>query len=223
MPASKRTDNYTVNTPHIILIGGGGHAKVILDAANAANIEVQGFVDDLPDAPLSTMRSSPTYAGTSDEITNQTQCQPILAIGNLQRRELFIDQLDRVTFAKPIIHPSAIIAQSASIALGAFVAPGAIINADAKICSHAIINTGSIIEHDCRVGINTHIAPRAPLGGGVQVGNHTLVGIGATVLPGIKIGSRCTIGAGAVVTQDVQDGETVVGVPAKAIQIGSVV
>lgn len=212
-----------MNTPHIILIGGGGHAKVILDAAIAAKIDIQGFVDDLTDSPISKARNGPTYAGTSDEITNQTQCQPILAIGDLQRRELFINQLDRVAFAMPIIHPSAVIAQSASVALGVFVAPGAIINADAKICTHAIINTGSIIEHDCRIGINTHIAPRATLGGGCQIGNHTLIGIGATILPGIKIGSHCTIGAGAVVTQNVQDGDTVVGVPARTIQIGSVV
>ncbi len=205
---------------HIILIGGGGHAKVMLDAALCAGVAIHGFIDDDPDAPITKLRGCPGHVGGFDEVTSRTGCCPILAIGDLELRARLIDRFGDVDFASPIIHPSAIVSASAGIALGGFVGPGAVVNADAKVCSHAIINSGAIVEHDVRVGINAHVGPRAALGGGVVVGNHTLIGIGAVVLPGVKIGSSVVVGGGAVVTQDVGDGETVVGVPARVVGVG---
>ncbi len=202
---------------YMILIGGGGHAKVMLDAALCAGIEIQGFVDDDPDAPLTRLRGCPVYVGAFDDVTNYTQCCPMLAVGGVSLRAKLIEQLGDVDFAQSIVHPSAMIASSATVALGVFVGPGAVVNAEAKICSHAIVNTGAIVEHDCRVGINVHVGPRAVLGGGVHVGDHSLIGIGAVVLPGVKIGSGVVVGAGAVVVKDVGDGEVVVGVPARVV------
>jgi len=213
-------DNHSMSETHIILIGGGGHAKVVLDAAQCAGIELHGFVDDDPDAPITKQRRCPAFVGSIDDVTNRTGCRPMLAVGNLALRARLIEQLGDVDFAMPMVHPSAVVAPSAMVALGVFVGAGAIINADAKVCGHAIINTGAIIEHDVRVGINTHIAPGAVLGGGVHVGDHTLIGIGATVLPGVKIGSGSVVGGGAVVVEDVEDGATVVGVPARVIGVG---
>jgi len=205
---------------HIVFIGGGGHAKVVLDAAQCAGVEIHGFVDDDPAAMILKMRGCPACVGDFDEITRNTGCSPMLAIGDLALRAKFIEQLRSVDFAMPIVHPSAVIAKSASIAIGVFVGPGAIVNADAKVCSHAIVNSGAIVEHDVRVGINAHVGPRAVLGGGVVVGDHTLIGIGAVVLPGVKIGSGVVVGAGAVVVEDVGDGEVVVGVPARVVGVG---
>lgn len=212
-------------TPHIILIGAGGHAKVVLETAQAANIPIKGYLDDNPTPPIANIPNAPPAVGTIEGIPPagiSSASRPFLAIGNLEHRQKLIDQLTlstytNPTFAPPIIHPSAIISPTATIALGVLIAPGAIINADAAISPHAIINTGAIIEHDCKVGINTHIAPGAKLAGGVTIANHTLIGIGAIILPGITIGSHCTIGAGAVVTQDIPDHETAIGVPAKPI------
>ena len=142
----------------------------------------------------------------------------VLGVGDLALRSTLIGRLGEHSFANVIAHPSAVIAERATVEDGVFVSAGVIINPDARIGTHAIINTGAIVEHDCRVGINTHVAPRAVLGGGVVIGDHTLIGIGATVLPGVRIGNGCTVGAGAVVTSDVVDGETVVGVPARVGQ-----
>ncbi len=142
----------------------------------------------------------------------------VLAVGDLALRAKLIEQIGEHSFATVIAHPSAVIAERATISDGVFVSAGAIINPHARIGLHAIINTGAIVEHDCRIGFNTHVAPRAVLGGGVVVGDHTLIGIGATVLPGVRIGNGCTVGAGAVVTCDVGDGETAVGVPARVGQ-----
>ncbi len=205
---------------HMILIGGGGHAKVVLDAALCAGVETQGFVDDDPDALLTRLRGCPAYVGIFDDVTKYTQCCPMLAVGDVSLRARLIKQVGDVDFAPPIVHPSAVVASSAMVALGVFVGPGAIVNVDAKICSHGIVNTGAIVEHDCRVGINVHVGPRAVLGGGVQVGDDSLIGIGAVVLPGVKIGTGVVVGAGAVVVKDVGDGEVVVGVPARVVGVG---
>jgi sugar O-acyltransferase (sialic acid O-acetyltransferase NeuD family) len=205
---------------HTILIGGGGHAKVVLDAALRAGIELHGFVDDDDDAPITRLRGCPARVGALRDVRSNTDFHPLIAVGDLSLRRELIDAFTTVEYALPIAHPSAVIAPSSTVALGGFVGAGAIINADAKVCAHAIINTGAIVEHDCRVGINTHIAPGAVLGGGVVVGDDTLVGIGATVLPGVKIGGSVIVGAGAVVIEDVEDGATVVGVPARVVGVG---
>ena len=93
--------------------------------------------------------------------------------------------------------------------------PGAIVNAQAKIGKHCILNTNSSVDHECVIGDFVHIAPGAVLAGNVEVGEGSLIGMGAVVLPHVKIGSWCKIGAGAVVIEDVPDGKTVIGVPAK--------
>lgn len=205
---------------HIVLIGGGGHAKVMLDAALCAQVVIHGFVDDDPDALISKMRGCPGYVGCFDEVTRNTGCCPMLAIGDLDVRRRVIDQLGGVQFASPIVHPRSVVASSARVALGVFVGAGAIVNADAKLCTHAIVNSGAIVEHDVRVGINVHVGPRAVLGGGVVVGDDSLIGIGATVLPRVKIGRGVIVGGGAVVVEDVEDGAVVVGVPARVVGVG---
>ncbi len=211
-------DTLGVDQQSIILIGGGGHAKVMLDTALCANRMVLGFVDDEPDAPIAEMPGCPECVGGFSDLETVAGGGFFLAVGDLGLRAELIEQMGACVFAAPIVHPSAVIAESATVEDGVFVSAGAIINAHAHIGTHAIMNTGAIVEHDCRVGINTHVAPRAVLGGGVVIGDHTLIGIGATVLPGVRIGDRCVVGAGAVVTSDVGDGETVVGVPARVGQ-----
>ena len=213
--------HHTQSSGHIVLIGGGGHSKVVLDAAICAGVEIHGFVDDDADAPILRMRGCPVCVGVFGDVTSHTGCRAgcraMLAIGDLGLRARLIERLGDVDFASAIVHPSAVVAGGASIALGVFVGPGAIVNVGAKICSHGIVNSGAIVEHDVRVGINAHVGPRAVLGGGVVVGDHTLIGIGATVLPGVKIGSGVVVGGGCVVVEDVEDGVVVVGVPGRVV------
>ncbi len=206
-------DNLGMTQGGIILIGGGGHAKVVLDAMRCAGNSAAGYVDDSDSSAIRSMSICPVYLGTIDACRSASRAL-LIAIGDVGVRRGLIGSLEANSVFGSVIHPSVIIAQSAEINDGVFVGPRAIINADARICSHAIINSGAIVEHDCVIGLNTHIAPGAALGGGVRVGDHTLVGIGSTIIPGVRIGSGCTIGAGSVVTRDVEDGATVVGVPA---------
>ena len=205
-------DNGCMTHLGIILVGGGGHAQVVLDALLENATSVRGFVDDRANCPL---------AGVVDRLggleTLNEDARVLLCIGDVATRRRVLGVLAGARIVGPVIHPSAVVSPSASIAEGAFVGPGAIINADARIGAHAIVNSGAIVEHDCRVGENTHVAPGAVLGGGVEVGSDSLVGMGSRVLPGVSIGTGSIIGAGAVVTVDVGDGETVVGVPGRVV------
>jgi acetyltransferase-like isoleucine patch superfamily enzyme len=81
-----------------------------------------------------------------------------------------------------------------------------------------IINTGATFYHDCVLGDGVHICPGVHLAGDVQVGELSWLGIGCTVRQGIRIGAGVTVGAGAVVIDDVPDGQTVVGVPARPLK-----
>ncbi len=198
----------------IILVGGGGHAKVVFDALRAADAAVLGFVDDRRDCPLSGQLE---HLGPIESLGDGAEV--IIAIGDVAtRRGVLVRMLERlggVRVTGPVIHPSAVVSPSAALGEGVLIGPGVIVNADARIESHAIVNSGAIVEHDCRVGENAHVAPGCVLGGGVVVGEDTLVGLGARVLPGVVIGRGCVVGAGAVVVGGVGDGETVVGVPGK--------
>ncbi len=213
-------DRYAPDTHHaLVLIGGGGHAAVVLDAARLAGWRVDGFYDDNAEAPLS---SEAPHLGTIRDITRDLPeyQRPILAIGDLRARlTLLAENVPHELGERfaTVVHPRAIIAGNVEIGAGTFVGPGAIVNARARISVDCIINTGAIVEHDCWVRANAHIAPGAVLAGGTQIGRHTLVGVGARTLPMAKIGMWSVVGAGAAVTHDVPDRTVVAGVPAKPV------
>ncbi len=114
-----------------------------------------------------------------------------------------------------VIHPSAIIAESAIIGTGSQVMAGSIIGPEAHLGTSCIINAKVNVDHDNILGDGVEIAPGATLCGVVTVGENTFIGAGATILPGIKIGQDAVVGAGSVVTKDVPEKTTVIGIPAK--------
>jgi len=207
-----------MSTPHdaILIIGGGGHAVVVADAAIAAGMPVQGFLDDRPDARLASRLERVGGFSLLQQRDLVTQHPIILGLGDLSMRRDLIGRLE--ARLATVIHPTAIVSSTATIGAGVYIGPGAIVHVNARIEDHAIINSGAIVEHDGVVGVNAHVAPNATLGGDVAIGSDTLVGIGSTVLPGVHIGDGCTIGAGSSVIHDVEHGRTVVGVPARDIE-----
>jgi sugar O-acyltransferase (sialic acid O-acetyltransferase NeuD family) len=193
------------------IYGAGGHGKVVLDAMQIAHIDCAGFVDD---------KEISSWAGFNvlklSGLVTKSSINFHLAIGNCKTRENLATQLDHVIYFN-VVHPSAVIAKTAQIGIGTFLAAQSVIAPDARIGNHCIINHAAVVDHDCLVGDYTHIAPQTSLGGGVKVGRGVLIGSGAVVLPGITIANYAIIGAGAVVTKNVAEGITVVGSPAKSI------
>jgi acetyltransferase EpsM len=205
---------------HIWLIGGGGHAKVVADAAELTGRTIGGVFDDA-ESPALGAQGVPRLGSVQDvaDALRDSDALAHLALGNLRLRRRVLDWLAAQgvgpeRFAT-IIHPSAVVSGTVRIGRGAFIAPGAIINADATIGDHAIINTGAVVEHDAKLAENCHIAPAVTLCGGVQIGRDALIGAGAIVTPGVGVGAGATAGAGAVVLRDLPEGVTAVGCPAR--------
>ena len=203
----------------LLVIGGGGHAKVVIDLALRSGAwRIAGVLDDAADAGDRSVLGCAVLGGTEligDYSRSDTAF--VVAIGsNAVRERLQATATSAGLVAATLIHPSAILAESVEIGEGAVVMAGAVINADARIGKGVIVNTGAVIDHDCQIGDYSHVAPGVTLCGSVSVGPRSLVGVGASVLPGILIGSDCVIGAGASVVSPVTSGTRVVGVPARS-------
>jgi len=196
------------------LIGGGGHALVVLEAAAAAGWDLAGVYDDSREAAACRLGGLRHLGMLSEAFVGAR----LITLGGLASRRVVIAAFAGVVDDDEwttVLHPAATVSKSARIDQGGFVGAGAIVQAFAVVGPHAIINTGAIVEHECELGENVHLAPGAILAGHVRVGSDTLIGMGARVLPGVTIGRSCTIGAGAVVVQDVPNGAIVVGVPGR--------
>lgn len=193
------------NMQDIVIIGAGGHAKVVSDIITANGDNVLGYLDDsIKDNTL----------GVIDDFTKYIdKAKFVIAIGNSEVREKLSKELNCKWHTA--IHPSAVISSSAKIEEGTVVMPNAVINAGATIGKHCIINTGAIVEHDNRIGNYCHVSVGSRLGGTVSVGNNVWLGIGSTIINNITIADDVYIGAGAVVVCDLLEAGTYIGVPAK--------
>jgi sugar O-acyltransferase (sialic acid O-acetyltransferase NeuD family) len=202
----------------LLVIGGGGHAKVVIDIAlRSGTWRIAGVLDDAAGATGRSVLGCVVLGGT-ERISDYSKSGTafVVAIGSNAIRERLQAAANSVGLvAATLIHPSAVLAESVQIGDGAVVMAGAVINADARIGKGVIVNTGAVIDHDCQIGDYCHIAPGVKLCGSVSVGPRSLVGVGASVIPGVAIGSDCVIGAGAAVVSPVTSGSRVVGVPAR--------
>jgi sugar O-acyltransferase (sialic acid O-acetyltransferase NeuD family) len=196
--------------------GAGGHAQVVIDVLRALGIRVRRQYNDRPENqhPAS-VNVQPGIRRVGPEGFPAIDVPVVLAVGiNGERAELA--RLLDASFGQAI-HPSAIVAASASIGEGTVLLHGSIVQANARIGRHVLINTAASVDHDCVVEDYAHISPHATLSGHVRVGEGTHVGAGAVVIPKITIGRWCRVGAGAVVVRDLPDHCTAVGNPARVL------
>ncbi|MGB0113910.1 MAG: acetyltransferase [Ilumatobacteraceae bacterium] len=204
----------------VFLYGAGGHARVCLEVlAGDAGWSVMGALSDdgrgveglgVPILGAEKFLQKATQSGRSI-----TFC---VAIGDNRSRERISRNLtESGHLLTEIVSGDAVVSPSAVIGAGAQVMPAAVVMAATRLGAGAIVNTNASVDHDCDVGAHVHIAPGAAIGGGVVVGELAMVGIGARVLPGLRVGASAVIGGGAVVIDDVPDGVTVVGNPARIL------
>jgi len=202
-----------------IIIGAGGHGKVILDIllSYMPAQSIAGFADDY--IAKGTVINNYRVLDNIDNLLKAISVadyQLALGIGdNNIRQQIYKKTVRKGFIIVTPVHPGSIISPTAKIGDGTAIMGGAVINASSDIGKASIINTGATVDHDCGVGDWVHISPGANLAGGVSVGNNSHIGIGACVIGGIKIGVNCRVGAGAAVISDIDDGLTVVGVPAR--------
>ena len=199
----------------VIIIGAGGHAKVIADIVRKSGDNLVGFLDDSKEA--GTEFFDAFILGKTDSYHEYPDKEFIIAIGNNGIRQKIVEQMRDVTFYTAI-HPTAVIGEGVTIGEGSCVMANAVVNADAKIGKHCIVNTASVVEHDNVISDYVHISPTAALAGTVTVGERTWIGIGAKVKNNTDICADVVVGAGAVVVKNITEGGTYVGVPARKVK-----
>jgi len=202
----------------ILIIGSGGHSKVVIEALMASRPRTSIIVADQNESRVGHFM----YGDVPVVLLEKWSALPRffhVAIGNnIIRKKCCIDAMAQKKALVTIISLDATVSPTAKILDGCFVAARAVIAADSEVGEGCIVNHSAVIDHDCCVGSYSHIAPNVTLGGNVHIGDECMIGAGATILPGMKIGNNVVIGAGAVITSNVPDYKTVVGVPGKQVK-----
>lgn len=198
----------------LIIIGAGGHGKVVADIAiNMNTYKEIFFLDNLATGNVIGIE----VLGKSDDYMKWiTEADYFVAIGNSKVRQEFLDKLEGSGASiATLVHPRATIGAHVEMGKGTAVMAGAVINPDTKIGRGVIINTACSIDHDNVISDYCHISVGAHLAGTVKVGKHTMVGAGATIINNVEICEGVLIGAGATVIKSINEEGTYVGVPAE--------
>ena len=204
----------------LLLIGGGGHCRSVLDCVLSSNeYDEIGIIDNSDCSCLGIQ-----VIGKDEDIPRLIESGwnnvfiTVGSVGNTSIRRKLYKMLNDQEIKIPVIaDPTAVIAKGTVIGRGTFIGKRAVINTNSNIGECAIINTGAIIEHDCIIGDFTHISPGTVICGGVKIGSDSHVGAGSVVRQLITIGNCSLIGAGSVVVKDIEDNKKAYGNPCRVV------
>lgn len=193
----------------VVIIGAGGHARVIADIVQCRGDKVLGFLDDRDAENFRKL----TILGKIADALQYREYKFIIGIGRNETRKSISERYGELDYYTAV-HPAAVVAQDVVIAPGCVVMANAVINTGSMVGKHCIINTGATVDHDSVLRDYAHVSPGANLSGTVYVGDGTWIGTGAVVCNNLKICGGCTVGAGAVVIKDIESPGIYAGVPA---------
>ena len=205
---------------NLLIIGAGGHGKVVADIAEESNLwEKIAFIDDA--YPQKKTNGAWSIIGKTSNLSTFTTeyLDAFVAIGHAKTRKTLLEKLSKIGFHTPtIIHHTASISRHTKIGQGCVIMPKVVINVDSIIGDGVIINTAATVDHDCIIEDFVHLAPGVHLSGSVHVGYETWLGTGTSCIQGIHIQHQTMIGAGSVVIKNLPHNITAVGVPASIIK-----
>lgn len=201
---------------NLIILGAGGHGKVVADIA--IKLGRYSKICFLDDADMKENMGIPVIGKLDDYEVWLDNSEFFVAIGNSRIRNKYLDCLvEKEASIATLIHPSACLGHSVKVGYGTVIMAGVVINPDTCIGKGVIVNTASSIDHDNIIGNFSHISVGAHVAGTVHVKEHVWIGAGATISNNVTICEACTIGAGAVVIKDIEEQGVYVGVPAKKV------
>lgn len=210
-------------TQRVLILGAGGHGRVVLDILlQAGTAQIAGFLDNNTAIHGRRIDGIPVLGGI-DDLTQHAEraaaTNVIIAIGDNGARRGLARQVEAggLTLVSAV-HPSATLASNATIGRNVVICAGSVICAHCQIGDSVILNTGCTIDYQTMVGEGSHVCPGVRIAGRVKIESGAFIGIGATVVPNITLGYECIVGAGSVVIEDVDPLATVVGVPARPIK-----
>ena len=197
----------------VILAGAGRFAEEVTDVAADAGLEVAAWIEGLdPDRADAEHRPPIVWVGDHGSLDPRLQVLP--AIGSTRRRGLVERLVTEGRGLATLIHPSAVLARSATVGPGCVLFAGVIVGARTNVGLGTIISRGALIGHHTVIGLHVFVGPGANIAGGVTIGDEAYIAMAAVVRDDRTIGARATVGAGAVVVGDVPSDTVVVGVPA---------
>jgi len=216
-----------VSAQALVVIGGGEHARVVMEAARSrADLwKVSGFVDPEPCKETAT-RLGLRRLGDDDWMVAPGSGPWLVlgvgAVGVSRRREQIVARYAaRAAKWATIVHAAAWVSPTAVLGPGTVVMAGAAVNSGARLGEHVVVNTGAVVEHDVVIGAFTQLGPAAVMGGGAVAGAGCYLGLGCRVRDHVRIGPEALVGMGAVVVGDIEGGAVVAGVPAQPLPAGA--
>lgn len=206
----------------VILLGGGGHARVLLDILHLRDIKIEGIsLDD----PVVEEWYGYRVIGDDEDVLNYYPADQVLlvnavgSVGPATGRKALYEKFRKKGYRfASVIHPSAVIASDCSMGEGVQIMAGTIIQPGCRLGENVLINTKASVDHDVKVSDHVHVAVGATISGGVEIGEGAFIGAGSTIIQNRSIGAYSTVGAGAVVVRDVLEHATVMGVPAREVE-----
>lgn len=192
----------------LILIGGGGHCKSVIEVAESAGYEIKGILD-MPDEVGKEVLPGHKVIGTDDEIPQYVEeCDFVITVGFIKNPALRIKLYNKVKAARgrlaTIIASTAHVSKYAELGEGTVIMHQAFVNAGAKIGDNCIINTFVNIEHDAEVGNQCHISTGTMVNGECKIGENCFIGSQSVCANCIEIASDIIVGAGSVVRKSIR-------------------
>ncbi len=189
----------------VIIIGAGGHAKVLVNALKLSGRKIIGLTDN---QKIGTVLGIPILG--EDEIINHYNFQEIELVNGIgmlpksdTRQRVFLKSKEKGYVFAIVIHPSAVISEDVGLQEGVQIMAGAVLQPSVTIGENTIINTSASIDHDCHIGAHCHIAPGVTLSGGVKIDDGSFVGVGSAIIQGIHLQKNAMIPAGMIVRKNV--------------------
>jgi sugar O-acyltransferase (sialic acid O-acetyltransferase NeuD family) len=204
----------------VLVIGGGGHAKVLLHVLERLpQFSILGYIDPKDNGPI---LGHPRLGGDDAAaaiLREHRKVAAALGVGKVRAgggRVSMLEKFGSMGFVFPaIVAPSAVVSRDIVLGEGAVILDGAVVQPGCRLGRAVIVNTSAVVDHDCILDDDVHVATGAVLSGGIRVAAGALVGAGASCRQGVRIGAGCTIAAGATVACDCLEPGVYVGVPAK--------
>ena len=199
----------------VVVLGGGGHAKVVVSALRAARISIAGVYDDADHSPGRRVLGVEVRGPISQAVADGNRWA-VIGIGSNEVRKRLVEDpaLAGLEFAT-VVHPYSFVDPSVRLGAGTVVFAGAVIQPDSVIGRHTIVNTGATVDHDANIGDFCQVCPGAHLAGRVHLEEGVFIATGASLVPGVRVEAWSTVGAGAVVVGNLPAGVTAFGVPAR--------
>lgn len=204
----------------LIIVGAGGHGRVCAEIAQAAGFSVAGFCDagKRVGEEINTIPVVGKGPGDLPPSLGPSDAALFVAVGDNARRADLVAEAVSLGYALPaLIHPSAIVSETAVVGEGSVLMPAVVVNANSRIGRGCIVNTAASLDHDNELADFVQICPGVRSAGTVQYGAGAFVGTGAVVIPGVRVGKAAIVAAGATVIRDVPDEARVAGVPATPV------